>query len=78
VLPVRSHDAVAQPPESVHARLLQEWRSAACFVSAAWEDWRVARAGERAHAHAVYVAALAEEEIAADRLQRHVAAGGLE
>jgi len=45
-------------------------------VAAAWEDWKAAGSGDSAHAHELYVSALAEEEIAADRLQREVARNG--
>jgi hypothetical protein len=56
--------------------LVAEWRSAAFRVAAAYEEWKAAGSDDRAHAHELYVSALAEEEIAADRLQRELARSG--
>jgi hypothetical protein len=56
----------------VMARHVAEWRAAAWRVTDAWEVWRAARGRERSRAHELYLSAIAEEEIAADRLQRQV------
>jgi hypothetical protein len=55
---------------SPQARRLAEWRAAAWRVADAWEMWRAARGSERADAHARYLAALGDEELAARRLER--------
>jgi hypothetical protein len=54
------------------ARLVAEWRAAAWRAADAWEIWRAARGRQRVRAQELYLSAIAEEEMAADRLQRQV------
>jgi hypothetical protein len=67
-----------QPPSLAHdqrrVRLLADWRAAEWRVGEAWDVWRTASDADRARAHALYVSALAEEEIAAARLEHEVLA----
>jgi hypothetical protein len=53
-------------------RLVAEWRAAAWRAADAWEIWRAASGRERLRAQELYVSAIAEEEVAAERLQREV------
>ena len=57
----------------VDQQALTEWRAAAWCVSEAWERWRATNGEDRHQAHALYLLALADEEVAANRLQRETA-----
>lgn len=62
-------------PTLRQARLLADWRAASWRVREAWDIWLSAGDADRTRAHALYVSALAEEELAAERLQREADAG---
>ena len=64
VLSVDDHEVTITP--------LAEWRAAAERVSVVWEEWLAATGDGRERAHARYLEALADEEIAAARLEYHV------
>ena len=61
------------PPPSRAAAELEQWRVAAQQVALAWQVWLAADSPDRARAHASYLEALAEEELAALRVQRVLA-----
>lgn len=67
-LPTQSVEAPA--PDGWHEHL-EQWRTAAQRVARAWEQWLACDTAERDWAHDVYADALAREEAAALRLERH-------
>jgi hypothetical protein len=55
---------------------LEMWRAAAQRVARAWNTWLAVDWPDRARAYAAYLEALAEEELAARRVQRLMAPSG--
>src|SRR4051812_14661194 len=59
------------PPAYSAAPELEQWRTAAQRVAPAWNAWLAVDWSDRARAYGVYLEALAEEELAAQRVQGH-------
>jgi hypothetical protein len=59
-----------QPPGAQGRAEIETWRAATKRVSRAWNAWLAAEGRRRAQAYAAYLDALAQEELAAARMQR--------
>jgi hypothetical protein len=63
----RNHRHLGPAPSA--ALELERWRAAAQRVARAWDAWLAVDWPERARAYATYLEALADEELAARRVQ---------